>query len=1104
MSYVTTVLLHDLDVGSLLCISKLTRAIVQIVGGGTTGLTVAKRLGGAGHTVAVIEAGSLYEILNGNLSEVPAYATRGTSAQLTEIPPLVDWGFITTPQTGLQGRRLRYAQGKTLGGGGTAGTYQKWATDVGDSSFTFPNFLQYFKKSPFLTPPNLSKLPSNSNISYDATAFGESGGPLQVSYSNFRLPFTPSIENAFLNVGLSSIPGLNSGNLIGFANATYSIDPATETRSSAETAFLRSAIEQNEPLTVYVQTSAKKLLFDGNKRATGVQVSSSGLSYTLSATKEVIAAAGVFKTPQLLMVSGIGPFSTLQRLDIPILSPLNGVGQGIWDHPYFDISYKVTVPTDQILDGPANQAQAITDFRSSQTGPLTNVGGDLIGFSKLPPKYRSTLTPTALTSLSQFPSDWPDLELLPISGATFPTNDSTANYASFSIAGVAPLSRGTVTINSTDTNDPPIINPNWLTSPTDQEVVIQGFKFARDLAAASGIIVGPEVRPGPDVKTDAQILDYIQRVMKPFHHASASCKMGPPSDPKAVVSTTGLVYGVTGLRVVDASTFPLAPPGHCQATVCNCAAGCGEDWARNGKGKGKRRKRVSRARDAANGGGGKRVGTGALELWPRRRGLFWAYANLDLMEWEVFVTMNLFIFLLFVTTSQALASSGQCLHPGIELSTTFSCNLMGDEQVILSKNNHYRPAKTTTLNAKNSDTRTSSPQEAVYDPKKPWTHTPVCTQKLEGINEPLCIYTSTTFASGRGISILTKPSKAEKITQVQGFRDSSSLSALNKDQDPPWRVIPTPGRGMGMLATRSLDLGDKITAYTPVFVAASYVGNIVSTQDLEFLFRRAIDQLPEASRDKFMDLAHRYEIDEYRVQDIVQTNCFEFDVDGEMHLAVYPETSRINHSCGANSQYHLNATLLSHQVLAARPIAPGEEITISCKLRREPTLPHVRQRANDLTKKFLDAYPILPHEPRSTNLHDTFHFTCACSRCLNARKSDARISRIQSLESSLADWSSTSPVTLKSNGPQLAQELIKLYEDDGLHSVLVRPYGLLAQEHAALKDAESAREAARIALKYGLLKEGEGGGDVTSMREMMEGDIEGHWAWGKRKKRWWW
>ena len=125
--------------------------------------------------------------------------------------------------------------------------------------------------------------------------------------------------------------------------------------------------------------------------------------------------------------------------------------------------------------------------------------------------------------MAQFPPDWPELELLPLAAATFPVND-TADYASFTIADVAPLSRGNVTINSTDTNDPPLISPNWLLSSTDQEVAIAGFKMARDIAAASGITVGPEVAPGPMVQTNSQILEYLRMTAYTIHHAAATCK----------------------------------------------------------------------------------------------------------------------------------------------------------------------------------------------------------------------------------------------------------------------------------------------------------------------------------------------------------------------------------------------------------------------------------------------------------------------------------------------------------------------------------------------------------------------------------------------------
>lgn len=140
-----------------------------IIGGGTAGLTIANRLATANQSVAVVEAGSFYELTNGNLSQVPAYAGYYSSTDATQpIQPLVDWGFITAPQPALFNRVFHYTQGKTLGGGsarnymfyhrGTVGSYQKWADQVDDQSWTFPNILPYFKRSVKFTGPNAQTL----------------------------------------------------------------------------------------------------------------------------------------------------------------------------------------------------------------------------------------------------------------------------------------------------------------------------------------------------------------------------------------------------------------------------------------------------------------------------------------------------------------------------------------------------------------------------------------------------------------------------------------------------------------------------------------------------------------------------------------------------------------------------------------------------------------------------------------------------------------------------------------------------------------------------------------------------------------------------------
>lgn len=232
---------------------------------------------------------------------------------------------------------------------GSKGSYKEWADTVDDQSFTFESLLHFFKRSPNFTTPNLSKLPPGDNVSYDASAFSGSDGPLHVSYSNYRQTLATFITTAMGALGVEPIPGLSSGDLIGYAQATLTIDLIDETRSSSETSFLRTAIaSSSSSLQVYHSTFAKRILFDGNKRATGVMVATAGDSYLLSARKEVIVAAGVvspcnrqsflfrrllegqFKAPQLLMISGIGPATVLQGLQIPVLSDLAGVGQKLW------------------------------------------------------------------------------------------------------------------------------------------------------------------------------------------------------------------------------------------------------------------------------------------------------------------------------------------------------------------------------------------------------------------------------------------------------------------------------------------------------------------------------------------------------------------------------------------------------------------------------------------------------------------------------------------------------------------------------------------------------------------------------------------------------
>ena len=418
-----------------------------------------------------------------------------------------------------------------------------------------------------------------------AGVFNPAGGPLHVSYSNYADAFGSWAQKAFIAVGMAlSSLGLNAGTLNGSAFSTLTIDPRNGYRSSSESSFLQAALQNGTAPVIYKNTFAQRILFNGNM-ATGVGVSTAGsfgtkqINFTLSARKEVIVSAGTFQSPQLLMVSGIGPRKTLQQYGIQVVSNLAGVGQNMWDHVLFGANRRVNVLTASAsLNSPAVAAKGAELFRTNGSGPLAAFGAGYYGWEKLPSPYRGNLSSAALSALSTFPADWPELEWLPISAYLgYQTNRQTEdprdgyNYATINPGIVAPLSRGNVTISSAEMADPPVLSPNWLEDPTDQEIAVQSFKRSRQIwnvLTKDGITVGSsEYLPGLNVTTDRDILTYIQKSLMTIYHAAATCKMGTLNDTMAVVDSRARVYGVQNLRVVDASAFPFLPPGHPQSTI---------------------------------------------------------------------------------------------------------------------------------------------------------------------------------------------------------------------------------------------------------------------------------------------------------------------------------------------------------------------------------------------------------------------------------------------------------------------------------------------------------------------------------------------------------
>lgn len=308
-------------------VSDLTRGIellliptLAVIGGGTAGIAIASRL--AEHpsiSVAIIEAGGFYEVDNGNYSVLPGLSLSSPFLAATETypqQPLMDWGLVSVPQIGALNRKIHYAQGKTLSGSsalnalayhrGTEGSYQLWSNLTNDDTYNFQSLLPYFQKSCNFTPPNEGKRKTpNATVKFDPSVFSTTGGPLHVSYSNWVDPVLTWFQQAFTSIGLPiSRTGFNGGSLTGqSAWITSTINPLNGERSSSQASFLQQAL-RNDNLIVYTQAQATKILFN-SKVASGVSVTTQGVNYTITAKQEVILSAGVFHSPQLLMVSGM-------------------------------------------------------------------------------------------------------------------------------------------------------------------------------------------------------------------------------------------------------------------------------------------------------------------------------------------------------------------------------------------------------------------------------------------------------------------------------------------------------------------------------------------------------------------------------------------------------------------------------------------------------------------------------------------------------------------------------------------------------------------------------------------------------------------------------
>jgi choline dehydrogenase len=466
---------------------------------------------------------------------------------------------------------VHYSRGKSLGGSTnlnymaythtSKGALERWAETVGDDVYAYENSARFYRKSMNFSGPAASRL-ENATVEYDAEVGTQAvGGPLDVSYSSHAQGWSTWLARAMDALGIANTKSFIDGNLLGSAWLTSTINPRNGHRESAETAFLGPLVLARPNLRVFDLTLAERVLFDAGRKATGVQARSrdptanSSQVLHLHARREVIVSGGAFQSPQLLQLSGVGPADLLTAHGIPVVADRPGVGSGLEDHVFFGIAYRVDVQTNSALQYGTTDAEAVEQFNANGTGILASPGGDYVGYEKLPPHLRASMSPSVVDDLAMLPPDWPEMQYLSLpayvgnfdSASTGSPPDGYM-YATLLATLIAPSSVGNVTISSSSASDPPVINPNWLTTQRDIELVVAGFKRLRQILGhqtMANVTIGPEYYPGlAGVQTDAEIHQQIKRSFNTMYHASSTCKMGRVEDEYAVVDAQARVYGV--------------------------------------------------------------------------------------------------------------------------------------------------------------------------------------------------------------------------------------------------------------------------------------------------------------------------------------------------------------------------------------------------------------------------------------------------------------------------------------------------------------------------------------------------------------------------------
>lgn len=501
-----------------------------IIGGGSAGCVLANRLSeDPDNKVLLLEAGGPD---NNKYINIPTAFYKLFRTQF-------DWGYYSTAQDALLGRRIFMPRGKVLGGSssinamiyirGNKEDYNEWEA-LGNPGWGFKDVLPYFKKS--------------EDQQRGESDYHGKGGPLSVTD-----PISPNFMSQLFLKSSQEIqypqnPDFNAEKQEGFGLFQRTVKKGK--RHSTAAAYLKPILKKRTNLKIVTNAMVLKLELK-NKEVTGVSYEHNGQVYTESANKEVVLSAGAINSPQLLMLSGIGPAGHLQELGIEVKHDLPGVGQNLRDHPFVVIAARLA--KGRTLDTAENLGNMLKYFLLRR-GPLTSTIAEACGFVKTRPEFTV-----------------PDMQVFFCPAFLIEHGFVKPGGDGFTIAPclVKPKSVGELKLKSANHKDAPLINPNYLAAEEDMLAMIEGYKVAAKLLHSKSFkpYFSNYYRPHDRLHSVSEIKEHIRLNMEAMYHPVGTCKMG--NDALAVVDSSLKVHGIKGLRVVDASIMPTIIAGNTNA-----------------------------------------------------------------------------------------------------------------------------------------------------------------------------------------------------------------------------------------------------------------------------------------------------------------------------------------------------------------------------------------------------------------------------------------------------------------------------------------------------------------------------------------------------------